>query len=156
MWITVIVVYLVSGVGLSRQNLRILNTIKMIEMAVPGPVIVMWDFNLIITEMVEGGVVDDRMMPVFDFTFPTTISGAHRRCIDHILVPPGLRKELVTSNRILHQWRPHLGLHVVIKKASRESRRPEFRTPLRLTFWPRMQEAYVLNWMNRDVMKQMQ
>ena len=117
LWLTVVVVYLVSGAGLSSHNLSILNTIKMIVMAVPGPVIVMGDFNLIMAEMVEGGIIDERMIPVFDVTFPTTISGANRRCIDHMLVPPGLRKAIVSANRILHQWRPHLGFHVAMKKS---------------------------------------
>ena len=102
MWITVIVVYLVSGAGLSSQNLCILNTIEMVEMAVPGPVMVMGDFNFIIIDMVEGGVVDDWVIPVFGSMIPTTISGAHRRCIDHILAPLGLRNEIVTANRSLH------------------------------------------------------
>ena len=96
-WITVAVVYLLSGAGLASQNFSSLNTIKMIGMAVPGPSIVMGDFNLIMTEIVEGGIIDDRMIPVFDSTFPTTTSGASMRCIDHMLVPPGLREAIVSA-----------------------------------------------------------
>ena len=40
MWLIVVVVYMVSGDGLSSRNLFIVNTLRMIVMGVPGPAIV--------------------------------------------------------------------------------------------------------------------
>ena len=56
-WLTVVVVYLVSGDGLSVRNLSIINTLRMMVMGVPGPVILMGDFNLIAEELFEGALV---------------------------------------------------------------------------------------------------
>ena len=94
------------------------------------------DFNLLITDLVEGGIVNEKHVPAFDSNIATTVSGANRRCIDHAIVPRGLLDSVITANRVFHIWRPHLGLHLVIKKAFKKAKLPQFESPKRLPHWP--------------------